>query len=69
MTTGADAALQPRVAAEFQKLASALADIPEPKWSAPSLCDGWSVRNVVAHLTMAERYSPEQFQAELEVDG
>lgn len=27
------------------------------------------MRNVVAHLTMAKRYSAEQFQAELEVDG
>ena len=69
MMAGADAELQPLVAAEFQKLASALADIREPQWSTPSLCEKWSVRNVVAHLTMAERYTAEQFQAELEVDG
>lgn len=33
------------------------ADLPSDQWEAPSLCDGWRVREVVAHLTMPFRTS------------
>jgi uncharacterized protein (TIGR03083 family) len=29
-----------------------LADLPDERWDEPSLCDGWRVRDVVAHLTI-----------------
>ena len=61
--------LQPLVAAEFAALAAALQPLPETDWARPSLCDGWSVGHVVAHLTMAARYPAERFQAELAADG
>ena len=38
-------------------------------WDQPSLCEGWPVRHVVAHLTMPARLSPEQFGAELAAAG
>lgn len=35
-------------------------------WDTPSLCAGWRVREVVAHMTMAVRYAPPEFYAELD---
>jgi len=61
--------LQPLLAAELNGLASALAPLDEASWAQPSLCEGWTVRHVVAHLTMAARYDAERFGAELAADG
>jgi len=55
--------LQPAVAAEFLALADALAAAPEGQWDTPSLCEGWRVREVIAHMTMAARYSDDAFMA------
>ena len=60
-----DADLQPAVAAEFLALADLLAPASDAEWESPSLCEGWRVREVIAHLTMAARYSEEEFMAEL----
>src|SRR6478736_4538034 len=60
-----DADLQPAVAAEFQALAGLLDSATEAQWDTPSLCAGWRVREVIAHMTMAARYSEEEFMAEL----
>jgi uncharacterized protein (TIGR03083 family) len=38
-------------------------------WDVPSLCENWSVRHVVAHLTMPVRLTPELFGAELAAAG
>lgn len=56
---------QPLVAAEFLRLGELLADASDAQWDTPSLCEGWRVREVVAHMTMAARYSEEEFMAEL----
>ena len=61
--------LQPLLAAELAALASALAPLDDASWSRPSLCEGWAVRHVVAHLTMAARYDAERFGEELAADG
>lgn len=60
-----DTSLQPAVAAEFLALAGLLGSATEAQWATPSLCAGWRVREVVAHMTMAARYSEEEFMAEL----
>lgn len=60
-----DAYLQPAVAAEFLSLADLLAAASDAQWDTPSLCAGWRVREVIAHMTMAARYSEEEFMAEL----
>ena len=57
------------VAAEFLALAEVLDGLPNAGWDTPSLCDGWRVREVVAHVTMPVRYSPEAFRAELQDCG
>ena len=38
-------------------------------WDVPSLCEGWLVRHVVAHVTMPVRLTPEQFAAEMAAAG
>jgi uncharacterized protein (TIGR03083 family) len=60
-----DADLQPAVAAEFLALAYLLDDAAKEDWDTPSLCAGWRVREVIAHMTMAARYPEDQFMAEL----
>ena len=60
-----DADLQPAVAAEFLALAALLDSATDAQWDTPSLCSGWRVREVIAHMTMAARYSEEEFMAEL----
>lgn len=60
-----DADLQPVVAAEFLALADLLDSATDAQWDTPSLCAGWRVREVIAHMTMAARYSEEEFMAEL----
>jgi uncharacterized protein (TIGR03083 family) len=65
LTVMDDAYLQPAVAAEFMSLADLLAAASDAQWDTPSLCAGWRVREVIAHMTMATRYSEEEFMAEL----
>jgi len=64
-----DASLQPAVAAEFRSLADLLDAASTAQWDTASLCAGWRVREVVAHMTMAARYSEDQFMAELKRCG
>jgi uncharacterized protein (TIGR03083 family) len=64
-----DASLQPAVAAEFRSLADLLDAASAAQWDTASLCAGWRVREVVAHMTMAARYSEDQFMAELKRCG
>ncbi|GAA4931576.1 uncharacterized protein (TIGR03083 family) [Actinomycetospora succinea] len=61
--------LEALVAHEFAALAEALAPLGPEGWAADSLCAGWSVAHVVAHLTMAARYPADRFAAELAADG
>ncbi|CCH87241.1 conserved protein of unknown function [Modestobacter italicus] len=57
--------LQSWVAPTFDGLADLLGSAPDQTWDAPSLCAGWQVRHVVAHVTMPARLTPEQFGAEM----
>jgi len=45
------------VAAVRTELADQLASVPDEAWDTPSLCTGWRVRDVVAHMTLPERFS------------
>lgn len=49
------------VAGERRDLAELLAGLSEDEWDKPTLCAGWRVREVVAHITMAYRYSVPRF--------
>lgn len=57
-------ASQPWVADTYTRLADVLA-ASAASWDAPSLCEGWQVRHVVAHVTMPVRLTPERFGAEM----
>jgi uncharacterized protein (TIGR03083 family) len=61
--------LEALVAEEIAALADALAPLEPDRWRADSLCAGWTVAHVVAHLTMAARYPADRFGAELAADG
>lgn len=61
--------VQALVGPQFQALADALSAEPASIADAPSLCDGWAVKNVVAHMTMAARYDGPAFMAELAAVG
>ncbi|MFJ8011763.1 maleylpyruvate isomerase family mycothiol-dependent enzyme [Streptomyces sp. NPDC096339] len=45
------------IAAERRELAAVLDSLRDEQWDAPSLCAGWRVREVAAHMTMGFRYS------------
>ena len=61
--------LMPVITAERQDLADLLSKLPEGAWDAPTLCDRWRVRELVAHITMPFRYSGARFLAELARSG
>ena len=61
--------LQSWVAPTCEGLADLLASAPAETWDAPSLCEKWQVRHVVAHVTMPARLTPEQFGAEMAAAG
>ena len=45
------------LAGEYRDLADLLESSTADIWAAPSLCEGWRTREVVAHVTMPARYS------------
>jgi uncharacterized protein (TIGR03083 family) len=49
------------IAAERGELAEVLAGLSEAQWDAPSLCAGWRVREVVAHMTAPYRHPDARF--------
>ena len=61
--------LQTWVAATCGRLADLLAAGPIECWDAPSLCENWLVRHVIAHMTMPARLTPEQYGAEMAAAG
>jgi uncharacterized protein (TIGR03083 family) len=61
--------LQSWVAPTCQGFADLLSSGAVELWDAPSLCQGWLVRHVVAHVTMPVRMTPKRFGAELAAAG
>ncbi|MEU6881726.1 maleylpyruvate isomerase family mycothiol-dependent enzyme [Streptomyces sp. NPDC046712] len=53
------------IASERRELAALLDTLTDAQWDAPSLCAGWRVREVAAHMTMAMRHSLPRIAAEL----
>jgi uncharacterized protein (TIGR03083 family) len=67
MTTASmkDTGIREAIAAERRELAELLGGWPAPSWDRPTLCAGWRVREVVAHMTMPFRYSAAKFGLEV----
>jgi uncharacterized protein (TIGR03083 family) len=57
--------IQDMIAAQRGELAAVLDALPAGRWDEPTLCAGWRVREVVAHVTMPFRYSGRRFVLEL----
>jgi uncharacterized protein (TIGR03083 family) len=57
--------LMPTVTAQRRAFGDVLEGLPESDWNAPSLCSGWRVREVVAHMTMPFRYAAPRFLGEM----
>ncbi|MFD5764464.1 maleylpyruvate isomerase family mycothiol-dependent enzyme [Streptomyces sp. NPDC127049] len=53
------------IAGERREIADLLDSLTDQQWNAPSLCDGWRVREVAAHMSMGFRYSTPQVMAQL----
>lgn len=57
--------IQDLIAAERRELAAVLDGLSPAGWATPTLCAGWRVPEVVAHLTMPFRMSTGRFAREL----
>ena len=57
------------VAPTYEGLADLLTATAVDTWDAPSLCEKWLVRHVIAHVTMPARLTPEQFGADMAAAG
>lgn len=57
------------IAAERRELAEVLLALPAARWDEPTLCAGWRVREVVAHVTTPYRYSGVKVMWELARSG
>jgi uncharacterized protein (TIGR03083 family) len=60
-----DTVIRDAIADEYRQLADALEGLPSGLWDAPTLCVGWRVREVVAHLTLPVRSSKRRFLLEV----
>jgi uncharacterized protein (TIGR03083 family) len=65
MSAPPSAPLTSEVRKERERLAGLLADLSPEQWAAPSLCQGWRVQEVAAHITMPFRTKPLRFAAGL----
>ncbi|WP_440106516.1 maleylpyruvate isomerase family mycothiol-dependent enzyme [Streptosporangium sp. H16] len=65
MTGTTESEVRKAIAAERRDLADVLAGLPERRWDEPTLCAGWRVREVVAHMTMPFHYSAARFVIEM----
>src|SRR5579862_9551539 len=61
--------IQDMIAAQRGELAAVLGALPAGRWDEATLCAGWRVREVVAHITMPFRSSGPRFLAELARSG
>lgn len=51
------------------ELADTLDSLSTAQWDTPTLCTGWRVREVIAHVTMPYRYKPGKFMLEMLKSG
>jgi uncharacterized protein (TIGR03083 family) len=57
------------ISTERRALADALDGLTAKQWNGPTLCEGWTPRHVLAHLTMPFRISEQEFMAGLQQAG
>lgn len=59
----------PTIHAERKVLAADLASLTDEQWATPSLCAGWTVREVLGHMTATAALTPAKFFAGLFTSG
>ena len=59
----------PVIHAERKSLAADLDGLSDQAWATPSLCTGWTVRDVVAHMTATSKVSGANFLPKLAASG
>jgi uncharacterized protein (TIGR03083 family) len=59
----------PTIHAERKALADDLAGLRGDEWSTRSLCEAWTVRDVLAHMTATAKITPPVFFAKLATSG
>ncbi|HSP36716.1 MAG TPA: maleylpyruvate isomerase family mycothiol-dependent enzyme [Frankiaceae bacterium] len=59
----------PTIHAERTALADDLADLPDDRWSTPSLCSGWTVHEVLGHMVATAKMTPPLFLAKMASSG
>jgi uncharacterized protein (TIGR03083 family) len=59
----------PLIHAEREALAQDLSSLDDAAWQTPSLCGGWSVRDVLGHMTATARMTPARFFTGLAASG
>ena len=57
------------IRAERASLVDALAELSDADWDRPSLCTGWSVRDVVGHMTATANMTPPKFFGKMAASG
>jgi uncharacterized protein (TIGR03083 family) len=55
----------PQIHAERRALLDDVKPLTDAQWATPSLCDGWSVRQVFGHITATAKQTPPHFFAGL----
>jgi uncharacterized protein (TIGR03083 family) len=59
----------PTIHAERRALIADLRELSEDRWTSPSLCAGWSIGDVLGHLTATARMTPPRFFVSLATAG
>jgi uncharacterized protein (TIGR03083 family) len=59
----------PLIAAERGRLADFLGNLESAHWQSKSLCDGWTVHDVVAHVVVTAEMTPPKFLSGLAGSG
>jgi uncharacterized protein (TIGR03083 family) len=65
----ADDGVWSMIHAEREMLAADLDSLDVTLWSTPSLCDDWTVRDVLAHMTATAKMTPPTFFAKMIASG
>ena len=63
------ASVWPMLEAERRSFVDYLRTVPESDWEKPSLCKGWTVKDVLAHSVAAAKNTPPSFLADMMVSG
>lgn len=59
----------PTIHAERKALAADLEALNDRQWATPSMCTGWTVRDVLAHMTATARIGQLQFVGKMAASG